>query len=423
MPFSFFTALSGLHANSDALGVTGNNIANANTVAFKRSQISFSDLFINSVGVRLNGAGNALQIGNGVSASSTTEHTQGNLTASGSPTSAAINGQGFFVVQDTAGVQSYTRAGDFVIDHDGYLVTPGGQRVQGYGAQNGTIPGDAPLSSIQLPLGATMDPVESTEATLRINLNADDADATVFHTPITVYDSRGTAHTLDLTFTKQPDGSYMLDATIGGQPAQLDVDGGGPAAGPIPVTFDGNGQLATPATSLGIVADPAVLNGATLANVDIKLRETNPDGSPGRSNITNYAFSSGVSFASQDGFPAGTISSLSIAPDGSGIVYAVADSGQLRPIAQIALASFASPEGLRHTGGNLFGVTAGSGDPSIGAALSGGRGGIVGGAVESSNVDITNEFIDLIVSQRGFQANSRVVTTLNQVLQDLIQSV
>lgn len=423
MPFSFFSALSGLHASSDSLSVTGNNIANANTTAFKRGQMNFSDLFVNSLGARLNGAGSSIQIGTGVSSKATTNYAQGNLTDSGSSTTAGIQGNGFFVVEDAAGNQNYTRAGDFVVDKDGYLVTPGGAHVQGFGAVDGSIPADAQLTDMRVQLGQMMPPVETTEATYRMNLNTSDPDGTVFHAPSTVYDSKGVAHALDLTFTKQPDGSFMMDATLDGNPTMLNVDGGGPAAGPIPVTFDANGQLATPATSLAIEPDQTLLNGATLASIDVPLRQTNPDGTAGPSNFTNYESTSGVALTAQNGAAAGAIRGIEIAGDGSGLVYAVADNGQLRAVGQLALANFGSVEGLNHLGGNLYQATAGSGQASIGTPNSGGRGAIVGGTVEASNVDITNEFIDLIVAQRSFQANSRVVTTINQVLQDLIQSV
>src|SRR5262249_40393683 len=154
MPFSFSTALSGLRASTDSLGVTGNNIANANTTAFKTGTVSFADVFTDSLGVRLNGGGVAMQIGSGVAtASIQTNFTQGDLTNSTSPTAAAIQGAGFFVSKTGSGAQVYTRAGDFVIDRNGYLLTPDGNQIQGYAAVNGQIPAGGALTSLRIPIG------------------------------------------------------------------------------------------------------------------------------------------------------------------------------------------------------------------------------------------------------------------------------
>src|ERR1051326_8093019 len=187
MGFSFSTALSGLRASSNTLSVAGNNIANANTTAFKGSTISFSDVFTNSIGIRFNGAGATLQIGNGVSTAATmTNFSQGTLKDASSPTSAAIQGNGFFVVADQAGAQFYTRAGDFLIDRSGYFVTPSGQRVQGFAAVNGVVPPGTGLSSLRVPVGETPPPAVTTEATLRTNLNSLDAAGSAFHAPVRV---------------------------------------------------------------------------------------------------------------------------------------------------------------------------------------------------------------------------------------------
>lgn len=423
MPFSFSTALSGLRANSDALSVTGNNIANSNTVAFKSGSISFADIFTSTSGVRLNGAGSSVQTGNGVrTAATTTNFTQGVLNESGSPTSAAIEGNGFFVVRDRAGALSYTRAGDFTLDRDGYLVTPTGQQVQGFPAANGRVDTGAPLAAMRVPVGETIAPVVTTEATLRLNLDSAAASGAVFHAPAQVYDTRGVSHTLDLTFTKQTDGSYQLTASLDGNPAQIAAGSGAATSAPISVTFDASGQLTAP-DSLSVVPDQTLLGGASLPSINVPVRQTNADGTSGAPNFTNFASASAVSSTSQDGFPAGTLTGVSLATDRSGTLLAVFSNGQLRPFGQLALATFNSQDGLKHVGGNLYSETPGSGQPSIGAAGSGGRGEVAGGALEQSNVDIASEFTDLIVAQRGFQANSRVISTISQTLQDLLQSV
>ncbi len=423
MAFSFTSALSGLRANSDALGVTGSNIANANTTAYKSSSISFADVYNSSRGVRLNGAGTPIQTGSGVrTAAILTDFTQGGLVDTGNATSAAIQGNGFFVVRDQSGTMGYTRAGDFTINRDGFLVTPNGGKVQGYSAIAGSVPPDAPLEAIQFPIGDTIPPEVTSQASLRINLDNAAPAGTGFHAPVQVFDTRGAAHTVDMTFTRQADGSYLMNATLNGNPAQTSVDGGAASSAPVPVTFDANGALVSP-DSLAIVPDQTNLNGANLPSIEITLRDTNPDGSPGEALWTNYSSPSGVGSTSQNGYPAGTPVGLTFSTDASGTVFSVFSNGQTLAVGQLALATFNSETSLSHLGGNLYSETPSSGQPSIGMASSGGRGEILGGVVEQSNVDIATEFTNLIIAQRGFQSNSRVITTINETLQQLMQSI
>ena len=408
MPFSFQTSLSGLNANSNALGVVGNNIANANTIGFRSSSVTFADVFANSHGIRLNDAGSSMQIGNGVQTGAIhTNFTQGSFTESGSPLHAAIAGNGFFVVHNADGSAGYTRAGDFTVNNHGYLVATNGGQVQGYAAVGGVIPPGAALSSLQLPIGQTLAPRVTTEASFHLNLNAEAATGAVF-------DTRGTAHNMDLTFTRQADGSYQMAASLDGHAAQSN---GGAT---VNFTFDANGNPTAP-TALSVVPDQTQLNGASLPAINIKLRDTNADGTPGAFLVTNFARPSAVASTVQDGFAAGELNGASVNPDG--VIYATFTNGQTRVVGQYALANFNSPEGLNRTGGNFFAETIASGQSNIGAANTGGRGGIAGGYLEQSNVNITNEFVDLIEAQRGFQANSRVITTLNQTFQDLLQIV
>jgi flagellar hook protein FlgE len=418
MPFSFSTALSGLRASSNALGVTGNNIANSNTTAFKASSITFEDIFTNSLGVRLNGAGGAMQIGSGVATAAIgTNFGQGNLVDNGSSTSAAIQGTGFFVTKNTQGAQSYTRAGAFSIDKEGFLVSPNGNQVQGYAAVDGAIPAGEASSSVRIPIGEITPPVVTTDATVKMNLNSADQAGSIFHSPLQVFDSKGISHTLDMTFTKQGDGSYAIAGSLDGNPATVNT---GAAASSL--VFDSNGILTAPAT-LSIAPDQTMLNGATLPAVNINLFRKNPDGSAGAANITNFAATSAVASLAQDGFAAGSLTGLSVSPNHDGVVFAVFSNGQVRPVAQLALASFNSQDNLSHLGGNDFGETPASGQPSIGTPGSGGRGEVIGSVLEQSNVDLAAEFTDLIVAQRSFQANSRVITTISQTLQELIQNV
>ena len=414
MPFSFSTALSGLRASSNALGVTGNNIANANTTAYKSSSITFADIFTNSLGVRLNGSGAAMQIGSGVTtASIPTDFSQGSLTESSSSTSASIQGTGFFVARGATGAQVYTRAGNFGIDESGFLVAPDGSNILGYAAVGVAIPPGGTLTAIRIPIGEITAPVVTSQLTLKMNLNSADATGAVFHSPTQVLDSKGASHALDLTFTKQADGSYQIAGTLDGNAATISSPS---------MTFDSNGLLTAPAT-LSIVPDQTMLGGATLPSININLYKTNPDGTQGAANITNFAVTSAVAALEQDGFVAGSLTGLSMSANNDGVISAVFSNGQVRPIAQFALAIFNSQDGLSRLGGNTFGETPGSGQPSIGTAGSGGRGIVVGNALEESNVDLAGEFTDLIVAQRSFQANSKVIQTISQTLQDLIQNV
>lgn len=421
MPFSFNTSLSGLNANSNALNVIGNNIANANTIGFRSSAITFTDIFANRYGVRLNGAGNALQIGNGVQTGAIhTNFNQGGLNESGSPLHAGIQGNGFFVVRNSDGTFGYTRAGDFTVNNEGYLVASNGGQVQGYQAQNGVIPSGAPLSALQIPIGQTLAPQVTTEATFRMNLNSSAATDSQFHATMQVYDSLGTARTLDLTYTRQADGSFQMTGTLDGHPVQTSVDGGAPSANPVSFTFDSNGQLTSP-TSLSIIPDQTQLGGAVLPSITLNLRETNPDGTPGAFNITSYANPSAVAATMQDGYSAGELNGAAV--DQNGNIYGIFSNGESRIIGQYALGTFNSPEALGRLGNNMFGETISSGQATIGKPGTGGLGLLAGGYLEQSNVNITNEFVDLIEAQRGFQANSRVITTLNQTFQDLLQII
>jgi flagellar hook protein FlgE len=246
-----------------------------------------------------------------------------------------------------------------------------------------------------------------------MNLNSADITGAEFHSPTQVTDSKGVSRALDLVFTKAAGGGYTITATLDGNPAVM--------SSPATLTFDSDGLLTGPAT-LSITPDQSMLDGATLPSINVNLYKTNPDGSQGDGNITNFAVTSAVAANEQDGFGGGYLTGLSTSAN-DGVVSGVFSNGQMRPIAQFALAIFNSQAGLVRLGGNNFGETSGSGQASIGAAGSGGRGTVVGNALEQSNVDLAGEFTDLIVAQRSFQANSKVIQTISQTLQDLIQSV
>lgn len=420
MTFSFNSSLSGLNANSSALNVVGNNIANANTVGFRGADITFADVIAGAGGARLNGAGSSLQIGNGVKTSAIhTNFSQGDLDEANSSLQAAIQGKGFFVTRSRDGSFNYTRAGDFTTNKTGNLVSPNGNLVQGYMAQNGVIAPGTPLTDLKIPFGQTLPPQATSQITYRMNLNTDAETGSVFHAPVRVFDSLGKAHTLDLTFTKQADGSFQAAGTLGGNPVQLDADGAG-SANNVNFQFDGTGTLISPQT-LSVIPDASQLGNASLGAMKLNIRETNPNGSPGELNITGFARPSAISSTIQDGFAAGELVGATV--DANGTIYGNFSNTQSRVIGQYAVAVFNSEESLQRLGGNMFGETLTSGQATIGEAGTGGRGVIAGGYLEKSNVNITNEFVELIQAQRGFQANSRVITSLNQTFQDLLQII
>lgn len=418
MSFSFGTALSGLNANAAALRVVGNNIANANTIGFRSATATFLDAFASTRAARLNGAGNSLEIGSGVRIGAIhTNFEAGNLAESGSPLHSAIQGNGFFVVRNGDGTMGYSRAGDFTVDNAGFLRAANGGKVQGYMAQGGAIISGTTLTNIQLPIGQTIAPKTSTNGTFRMNLNATAPTNTVFNSSMQVFDSRGTSRTMNLTFTRLADGSFDTTATIDGVAAELD-GGAGPTTSPVNFVFDANGRLTSP-TTLSVVPDQTALNGASLPSVRVNLFEINPDGTQGQSNVTNYSGASTVASTFQDGYTAGELVGANVDP--TGVIYGVFSNGQTEIVAQYAISTFKAEGGLQRMGGNMFAETNASGQATIGEPGTGGRGSIAGGYLEQSNVNITNEFVELIEAQRGFQSNSRVITTVNQTFQDLLQ--
>lgn len=422
MSFSFNTALSGLKANSAALNVVGNNIANSNTIGFRSSDITFQDIFATRFGSRMNGAGNSLGIGNGVQTAAVhTNFSQGAINESSSPLHAAIQGNGFFVVKGQDGRQGYTRAGDFTVNSEGMLVSPSGAEVQGFTAVEGVIPPGAGISSLRLPIGEAFPPKMTTNATIKFNLDSRMKEDEAYTVSVPVYDSLGTKRNLEMKFTKQDDDSYLMTATLDGVDAEVDADGAGGTTDGVTFMFDENGQLVTPEESLQIIPDQEELGLAELPTIDINLFEFGADGEPTSSFATSYAKASGAASTQQDGYAAGDLDNVAVDADGK--IFGLYSNGQSRLLGQYALAVFDSNAGLAHMGGNMFNETVASGAPSIGTANSGTRGQISGGYLEQSNVNITDEFVELIEAQRGFQANSRVISTANQTFQDLLQMV
>lgn len=400
---ALFTAVSGIGSYQTKLDVIGNNLANLNTPGFKAGRADFSELISQSLrsatapqsgGV---GGSNPVQIGLGVQvADIKTLQAQGVLQVTSQPTDLAVQGNGFFALTDGANT-FFTRAGGFALDSNGDLVAPAtGYKVVAVGTPSGagqTVP------TVNISLGSTLNAQATTETTLAGNLDAIATTGDVVNATMRIYDSLGVAHDVSLTFTKTAtDRTWDWDATLNSTSV---------ASGTI--TFDTSGAFdAAGSTVPNLVITAAVL-GTGAADMDVAVDMTTLTQTRGASSVTESA---------QDGFSSGLLESFSISQDGT--VTGVYSNGRTQTLAQIALAGFQNPSGLVRLGDNLYQESTNSGLPQIGAPLTGGLGSIVSGALEGSNVDLASTFADMLVTQRGFQANSRVITTADQLIQDLL---
>lgn len=403
---SFSIPLSGLNANSEDLNAISNNLANLNTVGYKDTRMEFRDLFYQQIGST--GAGEPIEIGAGTAVGSNVGlFTQGSIQNSGVDTDIAIQGDGFFVT-DKGGLQEYTRAGNFSLDQQGNLVTTDGASVLGYTAVNGVVNTQSPVAAITVAKGQTTPAVPTANVQFGMNLDATAAVGTSFSSSTPVYDSLGAPHVLTFNFTKASANNWNYTVTIPG----ADVGSANPVTlNSGTLTFNGAGQLTAPAANVGGIAVTGFADGA--ANLTFSF-----NGLTQPSTITQFASASAVSSSTQDGSPSGTLNSFSV--DQNGTIQGVFSNGQSRAIGQLALANFANVDGLARDGSNSFQATIGSGAANVGTANSGGRGSLLGGSLELSNVDIATEFAALIVAQRGYQANAKTVTTFDQVTQDTI---
>ncbi|MHB1740438.1 MAG: flagellar hook protein FlgE [Actinomycetes bacterium] len=407
---SLYSGISGLQADQTMLDVVGNNIANVNTPVFKASQTVFEDTLsqlLKAAGAPsgTQGGTNPAQVGLGVQvAGVTTNFSQGASQSTGRATDMMISGDGFFVVRSGA-QQLYTRAGAFTFDAAGQLTTPTGSVVQGWMAKNGVINANGALQDIQLPVGATLPPQATTTTTLGGNLSALPASTTwplptgttapTATTSITMYDQQGAPHAVSFTFTQTGANQWAM------QPSENGTAIGSAST----LTFGANGQLTAPTAPVTITPAWAT-TGITV------------DMGAGATGITQYGGASTVSAQSADGSAAGSLQSFTVSPDGA--VVGVFSNGLKQPLAQVALASFTNPEGLTKTGNSSYTTSANSGTPQIGVAGTGTLGQLNSGMLEMSNVDLAQEFTNLIVAERAFQANAKIITTSDSVLQDLV---
>jgi len=417
------TSRSGLINTGAALSVIGNNIANVGTVGFKGSRTEFADL------ISADGGGEVGKVGLGSRISAVrTLFTQGAIESTGRNLDLGIEGEGFFVLRDGQG-QVYTRAGNFQLQADGTVTNNTGDALQGIALNpDGTFAGGIQDVTVA---GLTSQARATTSASLSGNLQADSAlkgnppgtfDPTSFQSAINtsdyftqmkVYDSLGASHDLNVFFTRTGSNTWAVNMGVdagetGGTAGQLQIVNSGGS-----IAFNPDGTVNTVAGNTATVS----FTGAQ-ANQQITLNLGSPNQLDG---LGQFAGPSGLNFVSQDGYGAGGLTTLNV--DKNGIVSAAFDNGQTRPLFQLSIARFSAPEGLQPSGNQLYRETMGSGPAAISTAGTQGNGTIVSSALEQSNVQIAQEFIDLISTQRSFQANTRVITASDTLLGDLINII
>jgi len=412
---SFETSVSGIKAAATDLGVVGNNIANSSTTGFKASKAEFGDLYANSLADAA-GQGVALQ-------SIVTNFGQGSINFTSNSLDLAINGSGFFELSDQ-GEALYTRAGAFSVDKDGYIVSQGGHRLQGTPLDaNGTAVGETGDIRVGSQL---IDPKGTTKAAVTANLDSRETapttawtggfnafatpptkpDASMYNstTSMTVYDDLGNSHVMSLYFIKGANNTWESRTLIDG------VEVGGATALP----FQADGKFSGDNLPLSIAITDwqprdasGTANGAALQSFTIDLSES-----------TQFGSTFGVSLIDQDGYSAGQLRSLEV--DDTGTVFARYTNGQSQSLSQVALVNFNNPNGLSNAGGTNFVATSAAGTPIRTAPGAGGMGAIQAGALESSNVELTEQLVKMIVAQRNFQANAQMIQTQDSISQTVI---
>jgi len=459
---SLFSGVSGLQNHQTRMDVVGNNIANINTTGFKRNRVNFQDLIYQ----QLQGAArptedlggvNPKEVGLGMSiASIDTLHIQGSLQTTGVATDLAIVGQGFFILDDM-GKQLFTRAGAFSVDSDGVLVNPAnGMKVQGWMAREidgyTVLDVSRPVEQLVIPIGGKDPAKATTMIDFACNLDkrlpelpenpsgAQIRDAT-WSTTIDIYDTFGDKHVLQVEFTRVPGTVNSWNATVNVDPqneaptnATIGFGADVPAVGgpqTFVVNFSNNGTLLSAEDGAGNVSGAS---GMVQMNVayDVQTATPNEDGTLVRQefvlnlgsvggftkSITQYAEASSSKAVEQDGRTMGYLETFKI--DSSGVITGVYTNGSTRDLAQIAIATFPNQGGLEKAGDTAFRVSNNSGIANIGPSGVAGKGKIVSGTLEMSNVDMADQFVDMIVTQRGFQANSKTIQTADQLLQELL---
>jgi flagellar hook protein FlgE len=423
---ALYTGASGLEGNSLELSVVGDNIANANTIGFKGSRAAFADAMAQSlIGNSPNGAG---QRGLGQKLQMVQRIlTQGALTNTGLNTDLAIEGSGFFQLHGShngAVGTYYSRAGQFTIDEDGFLVNLENLRVQGYSADPTGAINAAGVGDLQIGNASTA-ALPTSGITLRANLQSDAivpaawnvaqaATTSNFSTSVNVYDSLGDAHQIDVYFRKSAAGAWEWHAVTDGGGLTGGTAGTATEVASGTLTFDTQGRLTATTTGASTFNPAGAVNPQPLA---FNFGTPAPGGT-GLDGVTQFAAPSAASFINQNGYGSGDLSRVTIDPQGR--VVGAFTNGQTRVLGQVTLANFEAPDQLQRLGGNLFAEMPSSGPAVVGAPSTADRGAVIAGALEQSNVDMAGEFIRMIAAQRGFQANAKTLNTADQLLAELM---
>ncbi len=405
---SLYAGISGLNANASAMSVIGDNIANVNTTAFKSNSASFVSVLSQSLtGSTGNSIGRGVKLG-GVSES----WSQGTLETTGNGTDLAINGKGFFMVKDEAGLTYYTRAGGFNFNADGNLVNSDGLIVQGYTVDNVNPDGTFTLGNITdvSVTGAISSPKATSDISTSLNLDAAAIASDTYSTTLTVYDSLGNDIPLTITFTKNATpGLWDIAVSI---PEELFDPVTPPAIDVTSLQFDKDGNLENGTNpKITLTLD----NGATIPPI---IWDIFDEHGVTNDSVTGYASPSITSFLSQNGYSAGTLQGISV--DERGVVTGAFTNGELPPLFQLALADFPNYQGLDAVGDSLYAESRASGQATPGIPGNSRLGLISPNSLEMSNVDLATEFVKMITTQRAFQASSRVITSSDEILQELI---
>ncbi len=431
---ALLSGIASIKAQQLRMNIIGNNLANVNTTAYKSSSVSFEDMISQtySNGTKPTtdlGGRNPVQFGLGVSIGGTNvDNTQGSLNATNRPTDLAIQGAGYFMVSNGQ-FTSYTRDGSFGLDANGDLIMQNtGQRVLGWQADaagnvDTTVPVD-PSSRLNIPLGGMTAVKATSKVTMAGNLDAGATPTDTWTTSVRVYDSIGGAHDITIqllnratppTAPSLPVGATAPAGAVSswdwkafeGSVATGTPIGDSTTAGNSPLYFDANGATIPVNGNIETMTVPAGAAGTAAFPVTLDF-----------SKISQLNTTTQVNTSDQDGFPPGSLQGFSIGNDGT--ILGTFTNGLTRNLGVIAMANFSNADGLSSLGGNLWASTVNSGMPIIGQPSQGGNGVINSGFLEQSNVDIGTQFTDLIVTQRGFQANTKVVTTVDEMLQNLI---
>ncbi len=418
---SLYTGVSGLSAQGEALGVIGDNIANAQTVGFKASRAEFQDILSKDLKGILGGN----QIGRGVKIGAVNPIlTQGNVDATEKATDLAISGDGYFKVKGSDG-ESFTRDGAFYFDRDGFLITKDKQRVQGFQAdERGNIlnkMGDISFPRALIPAKGTSEIKVDLNLDSRVDTAkkfdpADPYNTAHYSTGIEMYDSQGNKHLVTLFFNKTADRQWEYRGLVDGK----DVTGG--EAGKLEQVVAGRLQFTTDGKleSQEVTDSAFNFSGGALQNQQIRISfgDDIATGGTGIDGTKQYGKESDLIGWSQDGASAGTITGLSF--NDEGVLTALYSNGEARDLAQIALAKFENPEAMFKVGNNRMKESRDSGAPAMGSPNRAGRGKIFAKSLERSTVDLATEFVNLIQNQRSFQANAKTITTTDQLLEEVI---